>query len=322
MQESNYPEVGSNANNAGYAMPSYPAMMPTGNTMQMPYGNGGYMPTNMPVGQQAPPVHAMQSMYDNMQLSQQQQQQQMHQQQMTGLGAQQGSQTVSVLDFKPDVLAHYHEQQRLGAQAAYNARAHASSTMGLLHTDGRYLPATDAAAAHAGQYPAGYPSDPAGHNTGAYAGRHSDYSTEAVAMAADRHDGYYPNTGRDARGAGADRERRARAFEHDRFPPRPSTESTVAGGMSPRALNELIDERLNLSSMADAKREEQKRQVGSAVKKVMEQYHVTPKSDSSASRPSSAGETSSRRGGARPDFEYTGETSSRRARPDSEYRPY
>ena len=336
VHEPSYPEVGSNANNAAYGMPPYPGMTPTGNTMQMPYGSGGYMPTNMPVGQQAPPVHAMQSMYGNMQLSQQQQQQQqMHQQQMTGLGAQPGSQTVSVLDFKPDVLAHYQEQQRqLGAQAAYNnARAQASpATMGLLHADGRYSPATDAAAAHAGHYPAGYPGDPGGYSTGAYAGRHSEYSTDAM-MPADRRDGgYYHNTGRDANdiayARGADRERRARAFEQDRFPSRPPTERAVTGGgggMSSRDVKAMIEERLHVSSAADAKREEQKRQVGSAVKKVMEQYHVTPKSDSSASG-SFTGETTPRRGGsARPDSDYMGETSSRRggsARSDSEYRPY
>jgi hypothetical protein len=366
MNEPSYPEVASNANNnAVYGAPYYSGM-PTGNMMQMPYGNGGYMPTNMPMGQQqqpqqqAPPVHAMQSMYDNMQLSQQQQQQQqMQQQQMTGLGAQQpqgapqphGSQTVSVLDFKPDVLAHHQQQQmqqqmQQQFQAAHNARAaQASSTMGLMHPDGRYIPATDAMAAHGGQYPAGYPRDPAEytsntHNTGAYAGRpNSMYNTDAM-MPADHHDAYYPNTGGHAaandaayaarNAAAAGRERRARAFEHDRFPPRPSTEGAAAGGggMSPSAVQELIDERLHLSSSAEAKRTEQKRQVGSAVKKVMENYDVTPKSGSCASDSFDAGGTSSRRGGsARPDYDGgMGETSSRRggggARADYEYRPY
>ena len=74
MNEPAYPEVGANATHAaGYGMPLYPAM-PTGNKLQMPYGGGAYnnMPTNMPMAQQAPPAHAMQSMYGNMQLSQQQ----------------------------------------------------------------------------------------------------------------------------------------------------------------------------------------------------------------------------------------------------------
>ncbi len=142
-----------------------------------PYAMGTFspMPTNMMPQQYAmntaaPAMHAMQNMYTNMQQQQNpyaMQQPFVGQQSPNPYGAPQplvgqqmspaypATQNVSVLDFKPDILAH---QQATQLQQQYNAHMNSLATasaahpsLGLVGPDGRYMPAT--AATPAGMSP-------------------------------------------------------------------------------------------------------------------------------------------------------------------------
>jgi hypothetical protein len=117
-----------------------------------PYAMGTLsgMPNNMapmyPMGATAAPMHAMQHMYTNMQQPQPQNPYGMQQQSVGAQPAHPGMQNVSVLDFKPDVLA---QQQAAYAQQQYNAHlnsmaAAANPSLGVIGPDGNYMPATAA----------------------------------------------------------------------------------------------------------------------------------------------------------------------------------
>ena len=121
-----------NVNANPYAMGTFAAMP---NTAVSPYSMGGT----------AAPMHAMQNMYTNMQ-----QPQNPYGAPQPYIGQQApahpGMQNVSVLDFKPDVLA---QQQAARIQQQYNSHMNAMTaasnpSLGLVGPDGRYLPATAA----------------------------------------------------------------------------------------------------------------------------------------------------------------------------------
>ena len=292
------------------------SMMPNGTMMQMPYA--GYMPTNTSLQQQQhqqlqqqqlhqqqmhqlnqqqmhqtqAPMHSMQSMYGQMQLAQQQkQQQQMQQQQMTGHAAgdpnaASNMQTVSVLDFKPDILAQHQQQQLQQQQAAYAARGVGQqASLGVVGADGRYVAATEA---YAGNYHGGYN----GYNTGSRMGAHpsDDY--------------YHPDTA----SQNLAYSRRTRSFERERFPDKPKTGREAMPSEAKRTMKEMIDKSVErevsshlASTRASAEAaaaparsvqataaapsqasnsDEQRRMVGAAVRDVMKQYKVTPRAAS------------------------------------------
>jgi hypothetical protein len=118
-------------------------------------------------GPQATALHPMQNMYNGMQLQQQlhQQQQQLVQQPVMPMGSDIGNpygmpgasgvsmpgattQNVSVIDFKPNVVADHYAQQ-LQHQHQLNTAAYTASavpSMGLIGHDGQYQPAVNAGA--------------------------------------------------------------------------------------------------------------------------------------------------------------------------------
>jgi hypothetical protein len=280
-----------NYNSSPYGAPTY-SMAPNGTMMQSPYA--GYLPPNVGMQSLQEPQqmqqmqahaapHSMQTMYSNMQLAQQQQQQQqmqLQQQQMSGLGgphapAGNNMQTVSVLDFKPDVLAqHQQRQMQQQFQAAQNARNMAPSTMGLMGPDGRYTAATNA---NAGPHGVNYDEYYTGAHAGHYAGGYSDFATNSAAP---------PPRG------GADPNFHARSYESERFPDTSAPKNV--GSMSQREVKQMIDEQVRRgvsSHLADTSKatgasaargvseDEQRRLVGDAVRNVMSKYDVTPKMD-------------------------------------------
>ena len=116
----------------------------------------GMMP-NTPGYHTDAPVHAMQNMYGNMQAQQNQQQLQLQQQQqmqMQMAAATQPpgymsntTQNVSVVDFKPDVMAKQHMadmQYKYQQQLQGMTASQTPPSIGLVGRDGRYIPATAA----------------------------------------------------------------------------------------------------------------------------------------------------------------------------------
>lgn len=142
------------------------AAAPAMDTTNMnPYGLQTYgMMPSAPNPATDSPIHAMQNMYGNMQVQQQQQHQhqqmlqqqqlqQMQQHQMASSMYPHGqtpntTQNVSVVDFKPDVMAQQHMadmQHKYQNQVNSMTPTNAPASMGLIGRDGRYIPATAAA---------------------------------------------------------------------------------------------------------------------------------------------------------------------------------
>ena len=142
------PATGNTDNTNAYNMQAY-AMMP-----------------GVTNGAMESPLSTMQNMYGNMQQQQQQQQQHIHQQQQLQMQQQQmqqqmapsqpsqmypqanlhnTAQNVSVVDFKPDVMAQHHvAQMQQKYQQQLQASASVTPTIGLIGRDGQYIPATAA----------------------------------------------------------------------------------------------------------------------------------------------------------------------------------
>jgi hypothetical protein len=244
-----------------------------------PYAMGTLagMPNNMapmyPMGATASPMHAMQHMYTNMQ-----QPQNPYGMQQQSVGAQPahpghpGMQNVSVLDFKPDVLA---QQQAAYAQQQYNSHmnsmaAAANPSLGVVGPDGTYMPAT---AATPGAMSPRFASNPyssvgaSAHQNGAY-GSYGLHSQPGLSHQVPRPMNYQ-NT--------------------------PRSSSSFASSMSTRAaMKDMIDERVDravgrkvneMASRSSAapttesafhqkSEAEQRRIVGKAVGEVMQKYKV------------------------------------------------
>jgi hypothetical protein len=108
------------------------------------------------------PLNTMQNMYGNMQQQQQMQQQMQQPQQgyqhslaspMHQHSYPPNTQNVSVVDFKPDIMAQQHMaqmQQKYQQQMSHANSAPAPNTLGLVGPDGRYMPATAAAGSYMG----------------------------------------------------------------------------------------------------------------------------------------------------------------------------
>ena len=279
-----------------------------------PYAMGTFspMPTNMMPQQYAmntaaPAMHAMQNMYTNMQQQQNpyaMQQPFVGQQSPNPYGAPQplvgqqmspaypATQNVSVLDFKPDILAH---QQATQLQQQYNAHMNsvasaAHPSLGLVGPDGRYMPAT--AATPAGMSPrfTSNPYDSVGSampQDGSWgsSGLHSYAPTQSNSGYGTSHHG----ASEMSRSATASNLASTRAALKDLIDERvPST----------RALKNIIEDHVDkavgrkVSQLAPQvaaapvvvanefhtkSQDEQRRIVGDAVRSVMSNYHVTPK---------------------------------------------
>ena len=140
------------------------APAPMMKTEAIPPNNNAMNPYSMQTYSMAPsghntytneaPMHSMQNMYGNMQTQQHQHQQQIQQQQnlqqpfqyQTGSPYQHAANTtqnVSVVDFKPDVMAH-HQVAEMQHNYNQHMNSQAPSSIGLVGRDGRYIPATAA----------------------------------------------------------------------------------------------------------------------------------------------------------------------------------
>lgn len=308
-----------------------PAPMPAN-----PYGMGTFsaMPHHMmpqyPMNVAAAPMHAMQNMYTSMQQPQPSpnpygmQPQFVGQQTPSPYGMQPpvvgqqmshghpGAQNVSVLDFKPDVLAQHHATQ---LQQQYNAHmssiaASTQPTLGLVGPDGRYMPAT--AATPGGMSPR-FTSGPY-DAVGSSAAQNGSWGSNGLHSHAPHSDSAYDSLHRGMSENGSSS----------------NTNSSSSMASTRAALKDLIDERVpstralkNIiedhvdkavgrkmaspsvaSDFHSKPHEEQRRIVGKAVRSVMEDYDVTPKSKSLNDRAYTSSPYSSRDRGPTSDSRY------------------
>jgi hypothetical protein len=245
----------------------------------------------------AAPMHAMQNMYTNMQ----QPNAYGMPQPLVGQNAMHMGhpgntmQNVSVVDFKPDILAQQHAAQLHQQYASHmnsmpTAAAHPS--LGLVGPDGRYMAATAAAPVDMSPRFTHGPYDSAGtssHQNGSWGSHglhshsrtqsHNPYDVPRRSMSTPRHS---PNTANEFASSMATRAAMKNMID-ERLPSSRAMKNMIddrVDGAVRREVGKLATPHAAASTTSDfhyKPHEEQRRLVGKAVEDVMKDYHVTPK---------------------------------------------
>ena len=278
-------------------------------------------------------VHAMQNMYGNMQAQQQQQQfqqqqlQQQQQMQMQMAAATQPpgymgntTQNVSVVDFKPDVMAQQHMadmQNKYQQHVKSMTDSQTPASIGLVGRDGRYIPAT--AARPTGDPYGGSRMDPYNPypHTDTYAPRHN-YPNNHTNTSYNSPYPRVPHTMSHAGMKNLEVQRRSNAIASSlrsqsnmqpRVAPSPATSTKAmtaliderigshasavsaaknASTVSSRALSDMIDERLHVAGAKNASttspvvsEREIKSLIDQRVRKIVPKYTASPISTAS-----------------------------------------